>query len=118
MLQPNANRRLGSKSLDKIWEFAKIRGTILGVPIIRVVVCWGLYWGPPILGNYHMGGGVQNYGSLKRYYNMSNMYVEDTKVWDCIGIMYGFMGLRTSARYGSLIGVYMSHSLYSWHPPR
>ena len=27
-------------------------GTFLGVPIIRTTVFWGLYWGPPILGNY------------------------------------------------------------------
>ena len=27
----------------------KIRGTILGVPIIRTIIFWGLYWGPPIL---------------------------------------------------------------------
>ena len=33
------------------WEFPKIRGTILGVPIIRTIVFWGLYWGPHILGN-------------------------------------------------------------------
>ena len=31
-----------------IWGFPKIRGTILGVPIIRTIVFWGLYWGPPI----------------------------------------------------------------------
>ena len=31
-----------------------IKGTILGLPIIRTIVFWGLYWGPPILGNYHM----------------------------------------------------------------
>ena len=30
-------------------EFDKFRGTILGVPIIRTIVFWGLYWGPPIL---------------------------------------------------------------------
>ena len=30
----------------------KIRGTLLGVPIIRIIVFWGLYWGPLILGNY------------------------------------------------------------------
>ena len=29
-----------------IWRFPKIRGTILGVPIIRTIVFWGLYWGP------------------------------------------------------------------------
>ena len=38
-----------------IWEFPKIRGTILGVPIIRIIVYWGLFWGPLIYGNYHIG---------------------------------------------------------------
>ena len=28
-----------------IWGFPKIRGTILGVPIIRSIIYWGLYWG-------------------------------------------------------------------------
>ena len=32
----------------------KIIGTFLGVPVIRSIVFWGLYWGPPILGNYHV----------------------------------------------------------------
>ena len=41
-----------------IWGFPKIRGTILGVPIIRTIVFWGLHWGPPILGNYHMISGL------------------------------------------------------------
>ena len=36
-----------------IGGFPKIMGTILGVPIIRIIVFWGLYWGPLILGNYH-----------------------------------------------------------------
>ena len=36
------------------WVFPKIGGTILGVPIIRTIVFWGLYWGPPILGNYQI----------------------------------------------------------------
>ena len=31
------------------WGFPKIRGTLLlGVPIIRTILFWGLYWGPPI----------------------------------------------------------------------
>ena len=36
--------------------FPKIRGTylFLGVPIIRIIVHWGLYWDPLILGNYHI----------------------------------------------------------------
>ena len=28
-----------------IWGFPKIRGTFLGVPIVRIIVFWGLYWG-------------------------------------------------------------------------
>ena len=37
-----------------MWGFPKIRGTILGVSIIRTIVFWGLYWGSLILGNYHV----------------------------------------------------------------
>ena len=29
-------------------------GTILGVTVIRTIVFWGLYWGPLILGDYHL----------------------------------------------------------------
>ena len=36
------------------WGFPKIMGTILGVPIIRIIVFWGLYWGSLILGNYQI----------------------------------------------------------------
>ena len=36
-----------------MWEFPQIRGTISADPIIRTKVFWGLYVGPPILGNYH-----------------------------------------------------------------
>ena len=36
------------------WGFPKIRGTSLGDPIIRTIVFWGVYWGPCILGNYHV----------------------------------------------------------------
>ena len=31
-----------------------MRGTFLGVAIIRIMVFWGLYWGPLILGNYQI----------------------------------------------------------------
>ena len=34
-----------------------IRGTMLGVPVIRTIVCWGAYWGPPILEYYQMDYG-------------------------------------------------------------
>ena len=39
---------------EETWKFPKIRGTILGVPIVRTIVFGSLYWGPPILGNYHL----------------------------------------------------------------
>ena len=41
--------------------FPKIRGTLLGVPIIRTIVFWGLYWGSQILGNYHIGEGLKHH---------------------------------------------------------
>ena len=40
--------------LKPIWGVPKIRGTFLGALIIRTIVYWGLYWGPLILGNYHI----------------------------------------------------------------
>ena len=34
--------------------FPKLGVPLSGVPIIRIIVFWGLYWGTPILGNYHI----------------------------------------------------------------
>ena len=39
---------------QNMWRFPEIRGTFFGIPIIRTIVFGGLYWGPPILGNYHV----------------------------------------------------------------
>ena len=33
-----------------IWGFPKIRGTLLGVPIIRIIVSWGSILGSPYFG--------------------------------------------------------------------
>ena len=33
-----------------IWGFPRIKGTFLGVPIIRIIVFGGLYWGSPYVG--------------------------------------------------------------------
>ena len=49
-----------------MWGFPKIRGTILGVPIIRILVYYGLYWGPFILGNYQVEGTTRLPGKAKR----------------------------------------------------
>ena len=46
-------KRVPVCSWGTMWGFPKIRGTILGVPIIRTIVLSGLYWGPLNLGNYH-----------------------------------------------------------------
>ena len=45
-----AVRRVARSSSS--WGLPQIRGTLLGLCIIRTVVKWGLYWGPLILGNY------------------------------------------------------------------
>ena len=37
------------KQTDR-WGFPKIRGTVLGVPIVRILLYWGLYRGPLNLG--------------------------------------------------------------------
>ena len=31
-----------------LWGFPKIRGTILGVPVMRIIIYWGIYRGPLI----------------------------------------------------------------------
>ena len=36
-----------------MWGFPQIRRPFWGVPIVRIVVFSGLYWGPPVYGNYH-----------------------------------------------------------------
>ena len=65
-----------------IWEFHKIRGTFLGVPIIRIIVFWGLYWGPPILGNYHIKGCRYN--------------LDRTQFWDITDLPYEKAGLGSN----------------------
>ena len=38
-----------------MWEFPKIRGTFLGVPIIRIIVYWGSILGSPYFGKLPYG---------------------------------------------------------------
>ena len=49
--QPSELLRPDHAAAAGTWGLPKIRGSFLGVPIIRTMVFWGLYWGPPILGN-------------------------------------------------------------------
>ena len=67
-----------------IWGFPKIRGTLLGIPIIRTIVFWGLYWGPDILGNYHMYIYTYVYKDCLGYYR----YIQG------IGIRVEFSGIE------------------------
>ena len=46
--------RIQRQRILSIWGFPKTRGTFFGVPILRILVFWGLYWGPPIWGKYHI----------------------------------------------------------------
>ena len=46
-----------------MWGFPKNRSTILGLPIIRTIVFWGLYWGPLFWGNYHVPQRIEGLGS-------------------------------------------------------
>ena len=40
--------------LKRYGGFPKLGVPFLGAPIIRTIVFWGLYWGPLILGMYHI----------------------------------------------------------------
>ena len=40
--------------LKYLGGFPKLGVPFLGVPIIRTIVYWGLYWGTSILGSYHL----------------------------------------------------------------
>ena len=37
-----------------------MRGTILGIPIVRTIIFWGLYWGSPYFGKVPCKGGVSS----------------------------------------------------------
>ena len=52
----------GARYMGK-WWFPKIRGTFLGVPIIRTIVYWGLFWGPLILGNFQIPQNRSNFAT-------------------------------------------------------
>ena len=59
--------RRGVIAIGLIWGFPKVRGTILGVLTIGMVVFWGLYWGPLILGNYHVSSYIAAVYSAARH---------------------------------------------------
>ena len=52
---PGFSKRVCWGCIGVIWGFPEIRGTILGVPIMRIIVFGGLYWGTLVLENHHIG---------------------------------------------------------------
>ena len=56
-----------------IWRFPKIRGTILGFPIIGTIVFLGLYLGPLILGNCHIAS-VARISQFRGYQRVTSSY--------------------------------------------
>ena len=42
------------RELHNVSNMGLPKNTFSGVATIRIIVFWGLYWGPLILGNYHI----------------------------------------------------------------
>ena len=68
----DTNSRVASNRRPQIWGFPKIRGTLLGVPITRIIVFRGLYWGSLILGNYHLNAII---------------FVQKAGPWNCCALL-------------------------------
>ena len=41
--------------------FPKVAATILGAPVMRIIVFLSLYWGTPILGTTILGSGIRGF---------------------------------------------------------
>ena len=73
--------------------FLKIRGTLLGVPIMRTIVFWGLCWGLPIQGNYRLELGVRcpSKGFVRGLWSRLRVQIDWKRKgrikwkWDCLG---------------------------------
>ena len=86
-----------------IWGFPKIVGTLLGFSIVRTIVFWGLYWGPPSLGNYHTRQDYDPIGFFL-YLNYRIGYFKkqeciDSRVGPCIRLQAVFIDSGTHLRY-------------------
>ena len=74
---------------QSIWGIPKIRGTFLGVPILRIIVFWGLHWSPLILGKYRI---IQKYLDLPNAQDNSlSMYLIFPSFWEK-GYPYDYLG--------------------------
>ena len=83
-----------------IWEFPKVMGTVLEVPMIRAIVYWGLYWGTLSLGNYHIYIYIQIYILYTYVYIYIQYYIQiDNGTHSCYVyhsylLVYGLYTLR------------------------
>ena len=68
------------------WGFPKIKGTILRVPVIWTIVFWGLFWGPLILGNYHLDVD-SGFGFWGLAFRVHGVPIAGIMVFCCLGIV-------------------------------
>ena len=57
-------------------------GYLLGEPMIRIIVIWGLYWGPPIVANYISWPCIPTYNPTVAFYGLPQVWVgvQDNRV--------------------------------------
>ena len=60
---------------DPIGEVPKIRGTSGRVPITRILVFWGLHWGPLALGTYYTYMNCRTYGIALHSGSRRNLFI-------------------------------------------
>ena len=53
--------------------------TFVGIPRIRVIVCWGPYWGPPILANSQVEASMWENAMLSRRFLNLGALVKSAK---------------------------------------
>ena len=84
---PSSNKArpkpLGKLPKELTWIVPKVRGTFLGVPIIRII---GLCCGPPILGNYHMGLSLVFHGLSWRA--VGDLHFVEAVMWESVSGSY------------------------------
>ena len=71
-----------------LWGFPKIRGTILGVPIRRTIVFWGLYWGPPYFEKVPYCAGPAGGFNARSFVALSRLWPEWAR-WKYLPILNG-----------------------------
>ena len=77
--------------------FPKIRGTFLGVPIIRIVIFYGLYWGPLIWGNYPLQSAADPFKTTVETGRTQNVAYTDSRSHPSLSVDHqvdaiGFVG--------------------------